>query len=77
MAVDSRLNAKVHGLMRRLRRQEAHTKQAAAVLGELAEASTALIARYFGDPAEPNPEAEALAAARDKANELLAALGKA
>jgi hypothetical protein len=74
MAVDSRLNAKIHKLLRRLRRQEDHTKELAEALAEVAEAATALIARYHGDPAEVNPEADRLAEARDKANDLLTKL---
>lgn len=75
MAVDSRFSAKIHKLLRRLRRQEQHTKELAEALAEVAEASTGLIARYFGDPSETEPEAERLAEARDKANDVLANLG--
>lgn len=74
MAVDSRLSAKVHKLLRRLRRQEDHTKELAEALAEVAEAATILIALHFGDPGDGDTEAARLAEARDRANDLLAKL---
>lgn len=70
MPVDSRQSVKIRTLMRRWRRQEAHTLAAAKALADLAEATTRVITTRLADDLEAD-DIIALAEARDRADAVL------